>query len=217
MEAQRPVHVLSRHTLLSQTVRAGLLAHGLAAQTLPSTLDPDALGQDVSGRDVVVLLDDLATEDALRHVVHVVAHVPARWLVLTDRPPCGAWGALLEAGAVQVLPAALGLEELEATVRALLGGRLQGDEEERRRLLAEWAREKAERDELERRLASLTCWQRLTLDLLEEGHCVAAIAERSGASETTVRNRLRAVLHKLGVHSQVGAVAAARRARMAGV
>lgn len=217
MKTHRPVHVLSRHTLLSQTVRAGLLARGLPADTLPPELDPEALRGGLTDRDVVVLLDDLATEDAVRRVAGLVAGVPARWLVLTDRPQSGAWGALLEAGAAEVLPAAARLEELEAAVRAVLHGRPLGDSEQRRRLVAEWAREQREYEELARRLATLTGYQRLTLDLLEEGHCIAAIAERSGATETTVRTRLRAVLSKLDVHSQVGAVAAVRRARTAGV
>lgn len=217
MKTHRPVHVLSRHTLLSQTVRAGLLARGLEADTLPPDLDPAALRDGVTDRDVVILLDDLATEDAVRRVAGLVASVPACWLVLTDRPASGAWGALLEAGAAEVLSAAARLEELEAAVRAVLRGQPLGDPEQRSRLIAEWARERMEYEELGRRLATLTCCQRLTLDLLEEGHCISAIAERSGATETTVRTRVRAVLSKLDVHSQVGAVAAVRRARMAGV
>lgn len=217
MKTHRPVQVLSRHTLLSQTVRAGLLARGLAADTLPSELDPAVLRRGLTDRDVVVLLEDLATEDAVRRVASLVAGVPACWLVLTDRPQGAAWGALLEAGALDVLPASARLEELEAAVRAVLRGQPLGDPDQRRRLVAEWARERMEHEELGRRLATLTGCQRLTLDLLEEGHCIASIAERSGTSETTVRTRLRAVLTKLGVHSQVGAVAAVRRARMAGV
>ncbi|HEX8779678.1 MAG TPA: LuxR C-terminal-related transcriptional regulator [Nocardioides sp.] len=217
MKTHRPVQVLSRHTLLSQTVRAGLLARGLAAETLPFGHDHEALRHALTADDVVVLLEDLATEDAVRRVAALVAGVPACWLVLTDRPEGAAWGALLEAGALAVLPAAARLEELEASVRAVLLGQPLGDPEQRRRLVAEWVQERQQQEELGRRLATLTCYQRLTLDLLEEGHCIAAIAERSGATETTVRTRLRAVLSKLDVHSQVGAVAAVRRARTAGV
>lgn len=53
--------------------------------------------------------------------------------------------------------------------------------------------------------------QREVLELLAEGHGPEEIAGRLGLSLPTVRNHVSAVLHRLGCHSQLEAVAAARR------
>ena len=53
--------------------------------------------------------------------------------------------------------------------------------------------------------------QRAVLELLDEGLAARDIALRLGISETTVRNHVRAILTRLDCHSQLGAVAEARR------
>ncbi len=58
---------------------------------------------------------------------------------------------------------------------------------------------------------SLTRRQREILLLLADGVRAKEIAERLTLSETTVRNHIRAILLELGAHSQLEAVARARR------
>ncbi len=53
--------------------------------------------------------------------------------------------------------------------------------------------------------------QRQVLTLLADGFRPGAIARRLGISLPTVRNHVAAVLHRLGCHSQLEAVATARR------
>lgn len=53
--------------------------------------------------------------------------------------------------------------------------------------------------------------QRQVLALLAEGLGPSAIADRLGVSLVTVRNHVAALLHRLGCHSQLEAVATARR------
>lgn len=53
--------------------------------------------------------------------------------------------------------------------------------------------------------------QREVLDLLAEGLQARAIAARLGISETTTRNHIHRLLQRLGCHSQLHAVAWARR------
>lgn len=53
--------------------------------------------------------------------------------------------------------------------------------------------------------------QREILDLLGEGVHAREIAARLGLSEPTVRNHIQVLLRKLGCHSQLEAVAVARR------
>lgn len=60
--------------------------------------------------------------------------------------------------------------------------------------------------------ARLTPRQREVLTLIADGLPVRAVALRLGLSEATVRNYVRRILLCLGCHSQLEAVAAARRA-----
>ena len=57
----------------------------------------------------------------------------------------------------------------------------------------------------------LTTRQLQVLRLLADGVTARRIATRLGLAETTVRNHIRAVLSELGVHSQLEAVARARK------
>lgn len=58
----------------------------------------------------------------------------------------------------------------------------------------------------------LTPRQREVLEMLAHGMRARAIAAELNLAEATVRNHIRAVRHELGTHSQLEAVAAARRA-----
>jgi len=59
--------------------------------------------------------------------------------------------------------------------------------------------------------ASLTPRQREVLQLLADGVAAKVIARRLRIAEVTVRNHIRAILAELGCHSQLEAVAEARR------
>lgn len=61
---------------------------------------------------------------------------------------------------------------------------------------------------------ALTRRQRQVLGLVAEGLPAKAIATRLDLAEATVRNHIRAILLELGVHSQLEAVAKARRWRI---
>lgn len=207
------LHVLSRLRLLAQAVSTGLAGQQLAVQALPYPPQDVALPDRVLATDVVILLDDLGTRADLRRVLRLVAATPARWLVLATRPSDVVRGALLDGGVAAVMDDSASLDDVTGTVRTLLEGRDPVDPALRSRLLTQWTTEQARDLELTTRLASLTERERFTLHLLEQGYDVAAIAERAGATEAAVRSRLRNVLRKLGVHTRLAAVVAARRAR----
>lgn len=61
-------------------------------------------------------------------------------------------------------------------------------------------------------LAGLTERERYVLTELMEGHCAEEIAGAAGVSISTVRSQIKSILQKLGVGSQLAAVAMARRA-----
>ena len=60
--------------------------------------------------------------------------------------------------------------------------------------------------------ADLTERERFVLAELMEGHCAEEIAQAAFVSISTVRSQIKAILQKLGVSSQLAAVALARRA-----
>jgi len=64
------------------------------------------------------------------------------------------------------------------------------------------------------RTPELTPRQLEVLQALSEGEQAKAIARRLGIAETTVRNHIRMILIELGCHSQLEAVAEARRRRL---
>ncbi len=65
-----------------------------------------------------------------------------------------------------------------------------------------------------RSAAGLTARELEVLRLLAEGRRAGAIAAHLGLSLATVRNHIRSILRKLGCHSQLEAVAEARRRRL---
>jgi DNA-binding NarL/FixJ family response regulator len=62
------------------------------------------------------------------------------------------------------------------------------------------------------RFAGLTERERFVLAELIEGHCAEEIANAGFVSISTVRSQIKSILQKLGVSSQLAAVALARRA-----
>jgi DNA-binding CsgD family transcriptional regulator len=60
----------------------------------------------------------------------------------------------------------------------------------------------------------LTARQHEVLELIAEGTPAKLIATRLGVAEVTVRNHIRAILLQLGCHSQLEALAEARRRRL---
>jgi DNA-binding NarL/FixJ family response regulator len=60
----------------------------------------------------------------------------------------------------------------------------------------------------------LTARQTEVLELLADGLAAKAIATRLGVAETTIRSHIHAILVELGTHSQLEAIAEARRLQL---
>lgn len=63
---------------------------------------------------------------------------------------------------------------------------------------------------------SLTARQTEVLELLADGLAAKVIARRLGVAETTIRTHIHAILAELGTHSQLEAIAKARRLQLVG-
>ena len=202
------VVVRSRHLLVAQAVGEALRRREVLARVVPweATVHPgERLG------DVVLLIDEMDSRSAVEEVREVVAQTPVPVLVLTARPTSTAWGGALEAGAAAILPKGATLDAVEEALDLLTGEVPLMPEGQKSALVEEWRVWDAEEHDLERRLATLSTRETEVLGLLSGGHRVSDIADTLGVSESTVRTQVKSMRRKLGVDSQLAAVAVARR------
>ena len=176
------IAIIEDHLLLAETLQATLRQRGIDA----TVRLPKALDEAVS--DLVGLSPDVTgVDDRLRIA------------------------AALEQGAVGFQPKALGFDALVATACAVLNGVSVLDPAARLGLLQDLARARAEAKRAESAYTQLTDREQGTLRALGDGRSVNEIAGDWVVAESTVRTHVRGVLVKLGVASQLAAVAEARR------
>ncbi len=120
--------------------------------------------------------------------------------------------ACVEAGAIGVVNKSVSFEQLMRAVRDAveLGSLLTPHQRED--LLGELRRQRAADRQRLALFAALTPREQQVLASLMDGRSAEAIATEAYVSVTTVRSQIRSVLMKLGVNSQLSAVAKARAA-----
>ena len=191
--------IVDDRRLEGEAIAAYLSGSGLDARTVAfSAFERLAPGNGIA-------LVSLGTASRGDHVSRLTA---LRWQVVIY----GSWDERRVAqsvadGAIGFISGDSRIDQLEADVRALLSGQGRFDNAERARL----ARLALEEAHTARGLASLTPREGDVLEALLEGRRTADIASDSYVSVTTVRNQVQSILTKLNVHSQLEAVAAARR------
>jgi DNA-binding NarL/FixJ family response regulator len=121
-------------------------------------------------------------------------------------------GACIEAGALGVVGKAGGFDMLVEAVRRAIDGVPILGEDERQALLHEARHRRRDDQERLAPFGALSPREQAVLVRLLAGEPAEIIADRSYVSVATVRSHIRAVLLKLGVNSQLAAVALAREA-----
>lgn len=203
--------VVARLQLIAQAVTAALRGHGLPAEPLSLHEAAHRPGRRLEPCDVVVLLDDLASQPDIEATCALVAGTPARCLVLTRQPAGPAWGAVLAAGAAAVLAPDGSLEGVLSVLSRVADRESLIDEDRRTELMSAWAEWQAEDERLRARVARLSPREEQILVLLSRGSTVVDITDTLGVAETTVRSQIKSMRRKLGVDSQLGAVAVLHR------
>ena len=121
--------------------------------------------------------------------------------------------AWLAAGASALIDGSEPLDQLLRTINRLLRrGSLQQSARAPSQSMALTGSTRRPQDGAIPRFANLTERERIVLAELTEGHCAEEIAQAAFVSISTVRSQIKAILQKLGVSSQLAAVALARRA-----
>lgn len=199
-------HIVTPLTLIAQAVSTALRSRGITVEdaTRRGHRDP------ADHAAILVVIDDLVAPADVRRVMALVRSATRPVLVLTSRERGHYWGALVAAGATSVMPAAASLDELVSGLTTLdQGGRLLSWSE-CEELVALWDDFVGRQREVVVRLKALTPRECVVLDGLRGGATVSEISAELGVRDATVRSHVRSILRKLGVRSQLAAVALAR-------
>lgn len=180
---------------LAMSLEAGIDSIGHAPDV------PTAMRMVLEQRPEVVVIDwQLPEIDGVEGVRRILVADPrVRLVMITGHMNRGLQRLAALAGAAAVLPKETSVAEIVRCVRAVAAGEVLIDEAE------------LDGDGLEGSLPSLTPREAEVLYLLAKGKDTPAIAAALFLSIHTVRGYVKEVLRKLGAHSQLEAVAIARR------
>jgi DNA-binding NarL/FixJ family response regulator len=202
------VLIVEDHALLAQTLVIALSAEGCRARVAELISPAMLLRQVNSLRPDVVLLD--LNLGALGDGVALVApltQLGARVLVVSGTTDRLQLAETLEKGAVGFLSKQAPFEQLLSTVLDVVAQRPVLSTARRCELMAELRSARAARSKSLAPFNTLTPRERAVLAGLAQGQRAENIAAVAVVSEATVRSQIRSVLAKLGVNSQLEAVA----------
>jgi two-component system nitrate/nitrite response regulator NarL len=202
------VLIVEDHALLAQTLVIALSAEGCRAR-VAELISPAMLLREVNSlRPDVVLLD--LNLGALGDGVALVApltQLGARVLVVSGTTDRLRLAESVELGAVGFLSKQAPFEQLLSTVLDVVAQRPVLSTARRCELMSELRSARAARSKSLAPFNTLTPRERAVLAGLAQGQRAENIAAVAVVSEATVRSQIRSVLAKLGVNSQLEAVA----------
>lgn len=202
------VLIVEDHLLLAQALRAALADVGTAAEVVTPS-DVGLEGVVARARPGILVLLDLRLGGELdgSELVAPLRARGAQVLVVTGGADVLSMGRALDAGAIDVLDKRRPFGDLVGAIAAVRAGRYVPDDARRRAILAS-ARQRAEAaHEADEVLGRLTPRESEVLDHLVQGRSAEQVAAADHVSVATVRAQIRSVLAKLGVRSQLAAVA----------
>jgi DNA-binding NarL/FixJ family response regulator len=204
------VLVVEDHALLAQSLVIALNAEGCRAQ-VADLIDPATLLHQVRTlHPGVVLLDlDLGVLGDGVELVQPLTELGARVLVVSGTTDRLRLAETVERGAVGFLSKTTPFEQLLSTVLDVVAQRPALSTAQRYELMAELRRARAIRNKDLAPFRALTPKERAVLASLALGQRAETIATTAVVSEATVRSQIRSLLAKLGVNSQLEAVALA--------
>lgn len=203
--------IVDDHDLVARVLAETLRGRG-SEVTVVAPSDPQGLVAAVDAVAPDLVLHDLDLGEAGDGVAHVRALTAAghRVLMVTGVTDPVARGRCVEAGAIGIIDKARSFGDLVETLDRALSEHGEMPAQDREEHLAVLRRH---REQQRQRLDVFTTLTRREAEVLGElmaGRSVEEIATAFTVSVTTVRSHVRAVLSKLGVHSQLAAVGLAR-------
>jgi DNA-binding NarL/FixJ family response regulator len=212
--ARCAVLVVDDHALVAAGLVAALAGAGMTAAACEPVSKRDVLAAAAALPADVVLLDLMLDGSGVSSLdlVGPLREQGARVVAFTGTGDRSVLGAAVEAGVVGILHKSEPFEALVDGVRRVARHETLLSDRRRHELTDEVRRIRRERDTARAPFAALTPREAVVLARLMTGESAETIAEASYVGVATVRTQIRAVLTKLGVKSQLAAVAAAHRA-----
>ncbi|MBC2931400.1 helix-turn-helix transcriptional regulator [Nocardioides sp. zg-1228] len=211
MSVAGPVWVLSPHLLVAQAITAALGSVGVPARTRRwESVDGEATSDDseeLGPAVFVAVVDGLDNPEVVAHVEALARRRAGRVVVVTSAEASVRWGGLLADDTVDVVTVSTSVTQLADVVRRLVAGDSAMDPDRRAVLRAAYAHDLDRRRQARAQLETLSPQQRRVLELLASGRRVAEVGVEMGVAEGTVRSHVKALRAKLGVSTQLKAVA----------
>jgi two-component system nitrate/nitrite response regulator NarL len=214
--AQRPeplVAIVEDHQLLAEALAAALAAEGYQV-VLPSltSLGDVARILQSSPPDVALLDLDLGSVGSGEDLLPVITALGTKVIVVSGQNHRAIAGRCLSLGAWAWIPKNVPFETLLSAVMTAAAGEEVMDRSTKDNLLRAWREHRTTLAETMAPFDRLTRREAAVLARIVEGVAAEQIAQESYTSVATVRTQVRAILAKLGVNSQLEAVAKATRA-----
>lgn len=210
-----PVLIVDDHGVMAESLALALRLHGFASVAVVTgdAIDIETVlaAVDAAGREVIVVLDLHLGDGRLSiPMIRPLSERAQRVLVLTaDRDP-RRLAECLEAGADGVFDKAQPFEQLVDLLRDAARGFSVMSLSAREELLELLRQSRMSADRRTERFDALTRREREVLAGLMGGRSAEEMARASGVALSTIRSHVKGVLRKLGVNSQLAAVALAR-------
>jgi DNA-binding NarL/FixJ family response regulator len=213
MSGERLV-IIDDQLLIASSLASILRLEGWEVETISGPSAPAVIDA-VSRLAPVLVLLDLVLGPPLGSGLDLIRPLTVaggRVVMMTGEAEPSRLGACVEAGAVGILSKTIGWHDLVDAVRRAGNNEQLLTQHQREILLAalQNARESDRRREAPFR--SLSRREQAVLVRIMAGDSADAIAENAYVSITTIRGQIRAILKKLGVPSQLAAVAMAHEA-----
>ena len=209
------VLIVEDHGLLADSLRYALQAEGLQAEAVIPTSADEVLTAAEELAPTVVLLD-LELGGQIGASVPLIAplqRLGAQVVMVTGITDRARLAECLEAGATGLINKAAPFDELVQAVAEVAELGTLIPRHQRDELLSELRQQRVEQQRRMEPFERLTPREREVLRALMEGKSAETIAREAFVSLATVRSQIRSVLMKLGVNSQLAAVALVREHR----
>jgi DNA-binding NarL/FixJ family response regulator len=205
------VLLVEDHRMVGEMMLDALEARGADAALAPCTSAEDILAEARAYQPNVVVLDlELAAAGSGLDLIRPLVALGATVVVLSDVEDRLQVARCLEAGAVGVLSKTESFSSVLDSIRKAAANEAVTPVNARIRLLTELEQHRRESQAKIAPFEALSRREREVLSLMVQGHKAADIARMSFVSLPTVRSQIRSVLQKLGVNSQMAAVALTR-------
>ena len=205
------VLVVAEHALLGAGLRAALAERGWDVETTDDAAECNVVERTRELEAQCVLLDVHlgGGADNTVDLIRAMRATGAEVVMLTAERRRMVLAEWLEAGAAGWIPKSADLDDVDSTLTKVVGGEAIIGRTQRSELLEHLRVERIQMIRTRARFDELTSREAHVLSALADGLSADEIAENHYVALSTVRSQIRAVLQKLGVNSQLAAVAIA--------